>query len=81
MYQIAQDQRWSMNALNRITSDPAVLGGQPHIRGTALTVRRIAESLVRHHSAALLLAEHPEVDPNDVREAAEFAATHLTPHA
>lgn len=66
-----------MSSLSRITTDPAILDGQPHIRGTALTVRRIAETLVRHRSVSHLLAEHPYLDPEDVREAAEFAAAHL----
>ncbi len=61
---------------DRITSDPNILNGQPHIRGTRLTVRRIFDALVQNRCCASLLAEHPEVDPDDVRAAAEFAAIH-----
>lgn len=66
-----------MHSVTRITTDPAVLGGQPHIRGTALTVRRVVETLILHRSIAVLLAEHPGLDPDDVREAAEFAAVNF----
>lgn len=59
---------------DRIYSDPSILDGQPHIRGTRLTVRRIIEALVKHRSCDALLAEHPDLDPEDVRAAAEFAA-------
>ncbi len=34
-----------MATFDRITSDPAVLNGQPCIRGMRLTVRRVLEAL------------------------------------
>lgn len=64
---------------DRITSDPNVLGGQPHIRGTGLTVRRVVEAIVIHRNCDRLLAEHPDLDPDDVRAAAEFAALNHGP--
>lgn len=63
-----------MHQLTCIMTDPAVLGGQPHIRGTRLTVRRLMEALISHRSLTALLMEHPGLDPNDLRDAAEFAA-------
>jgi uncharacterized protein (DUF433 family) len=64
---------------DRITSDPAVLDGQPHIRGTRLTVRRIMEALVVHRSCLPLFAEHPGLDPDDLRAAVEFGAMYPEP--
>ena len=69
----------TMPPANRIAVDPAILGGQPHIRGTRLTVRRIVEALIIHRSCVQLLAQHPDLDPEDVRAAAEFAACHFGP--
>lgn len=68
-----------MVAVERISIDPAVMEGQPHIRGTRLTVRRVVEALIIHRSCARLLAQHPELDPDDVRAAAEFAALNFGP--
>ncbi|WP_181919516.1 DUF433 domain-containing protein [Alkalilimnicola ehrlichii] len=62
--------------IDRITSDPHILDGQPHIRGTQLTVRSIIDALIKYRNCERLLAEHPELDPEDVRAAAEFAANH-----
>jgi uncharacterized protein (DUF433 family) len=62
---------------DRIHADPAILDGQPHVRGTTLTVRQISDYLTRHRSCTVLLAQHPELEPEDVRAAAEFAATHF----
>lgn len=64
---------------NRIASDPDVLDGQPHIRGTLLTVRRIVETLIIHRSPARLLAEYPGLDLDDLRAAADFAAVNFGP--
>jgi uncharacterized protein (DUF433 family) len=70
-----------MYLLDRIATDPAVLDGQPHIRGTRITVRRIAEALIIQRNCEALLAKHPELDPDDMRAAAEFAALHFGPAA
>ncbi len=34
-----------MNKFDRITMDPAILGGQPTLRGMRLTVRRVVEAV------------------------------------
>jgi uncharacterized protein (DUF433 family) len=66
-----------MAKLDRITSDPAVLGGQPTIRGMRLTVRRVVEALALYPNWDDLRAEYPELDPEDIRQALEFAANNL----
>ena len=42
-----------MTTFDRITSDPAVLNGQPCIRGQRLTVRRVLEALATHPNRAV----------------------------
>ena len=66
-----------MTAFDRITSNPAVLGGQPTIRGMRLTVRRVVEALALYPNWDDLRAEYPELEPEDIRQALEFAATNL----
>lgn len=66
-----------MNKFDRITSDPAILGGQPIIRGMRLTVRRVVEALALYPNWDDLRAEYPELEPDDIRQALEFAANNL----
>jgi uncharacterized protein (DUF433 family) len=66
-----------MKKFDRITSNPAVLGGQPTIRGMRLTVRRVVEALALHPNWDDLRAEYPELEPADIRQALEFAASNL----
>jgi len=46
-----------MTTFDRITSDPAILGGQPVIRGMRLSVRRVLEALAVYPNWNDLLAE------------------------
>jgi uncharacterized protein (DUF433 family) len=66
-----------MKKFDRITSDPAILGGQPTIRGMRLTVRRVVEALALYPNWDDLRAEYPELEPDDIRQALEFAAGNL----
>jgi uncharacterized protein (DUF433 family) len=63
--------------LDRITRDPAVLNGQPCIRGLRLSVRRVLEALAQSPDRAELLREYPELDEDDVQQALTFAAASL----
>lgn len=66
-----------MATFDRITSDPAILGGQPTIRRMRLTVRRVVEAVALHPNWDELRAEYPELEPEDIRQALEFAAQNL----
>jgi uncharacterized protein (DUF433 family) len=61
-------------ALDRITSNPAVMSGQPTIRGTRLTVRRVLDLLATYSDRAELRREFPELDDEDIRQALRYAA-------
>jgi uncharacterized protein (DUF433 family) len=61
----------------RITSDPAILGGKPCIRGMRLSVQRVLEILATNPSWDDLHADYPELEPEDIREALSFAARAL----
>jgi len=66
-----------MAALERITSDPSMMNGQPCIRGMRLTVRRVLEALATYPDREQFRAEYPEVDDEDIRQALEYAAANL----
>lgn len=66
-----------MTAFDRITSDPAVMGGQPCVRGMRLTVRRVVEAVSAYRTWEAVLAEYPDLEADDIRQALEFAATNL----
>jgi uncharacterized protein (DUF433 family) len=63
--------------IERITSDPAILNGQPCIRGMRLTVRRVLEALAAFPDRNELRAEYPELEDEDIKQALEYAAANL----
>lgn len=60
--------------LDRITSNPAVQNGQPTIRGTRLTVRRVLDVLATYDDREELRREFPELQDEDIRQALAYAA-------
>jgi uncharacterized protein (DUF433 family) len=63
-----------MQALDRITIDPARMNGQPTIRDMRLTVKRVVQMLGTLGSVDKLLAEYPELQAQDVAQALQYAA-------
>ena len=66
-----------MLKLDRITQGPAVMNGQPCIRGMRLTVRRVLQGLSTYPDKSELFAEYPELEEEDVRQALAYAAANL----
>jgi uncharacterized protein (DUF433 family) len=63
--------------LDRITSDPARMNGQPCVRNLRLTVRRVVELVATYPDRAELCREYPELEEEDIRQALIFAALAL----
>jgi uncharacterized protein (DUF433 family) len=63
-----------MEKLDRITTDPARMSGEPCIRNLRLTVRRVFEALAIYPDRAELKREHPELEDEDIWQALAFAA-------
>jgi uncharacterized protein (DUF433 family) len=63
-----------MRQFERITMDPAVMGGKPCIRGMRVTVGMIVEALAAGRKEAEILADFPYLEESDLREALAFAA-------
>lgn len=66
-----------MHNLDRITMNPEVMSGQPCIRGTRLTVRRVLEALALYPSWNEVMAEYPDLEQEDIRQALAMAAQNL----
>jgi uncharacterized protein (DUF433 family) len=63
--------------LDRITTDPAVLGGRPCIRGLRVRVKDILDLLASGASRGDILADYPYLEDDDIAAALEYAAQHV----
>ena len=59
---------------SRITINPAVLNGQPIIRATRISVRRVVEAAAVYADRSELESEYPGLTDLDIEEALRFAA-------
>jgi len=66
-----------MNPLDRILVDPALMNGQPCLRGLRLTVRRVIEIAALYPDLSERRREYPELEDEDVSQALRYAALHL----
>jgi uncharacterized protein (DUF433 family) len=63
-----------MKELNRITFDPAVMGGKPCLRGLRVTVGTVVGLVAAGHSTAEILQAYPYLEAEDIAEALAYAA-------
>jgi uncharacterized protein (DUF433 family) len=63
-----------MEQLNRITQDPAVMGGKACVRGMRVTVGMIVGMISAGHSIDELLVSYPYLEREDVLQALRYAA-------
>lgn len=63
-----------MNQIERITFDPAVMGGKPCIRGMRVTVGTIVGLLAAGRTEKEILKAYPYLEPEDLRAALTYAA-------
>lgn len=61
-------------ALERVTVDPAQMGGLPCIRGLRVTVSMLLGQLAAGRTPDDLLADYPYLEREDVTAALEYAA-------
>lgn len=62
------------NLLDRITSEPGKCGGRPCVRSTRIRVSDILEMLAANVPAAQILADFPDLEPEDIQACLQFAA-------
>ena len=63
-----------MKPLERISQDPAVMGGKPCIRGLRVTVGTIVGLVATHHSHEEILRLYPYLEDADITAALSYAA-------
>ena len=63
-----------MKALERITLDPAVMGGRPCIRGLRVTVGTVVGLVAAGRAHAEILQLYPYLEEADIEQALRFAA-------
>jgi uncharacterized protein (DUF433 family) len=60
--------------LDRIIFDPAVMGGRACIRGLRVTAATIIDQIAEGTSVEHVLANHPYLEREDIRQARSYAA-------
>ncbi len=65
---MAQDQ-----LLRRITSDPAIFGGKPIIRGMRVSAEMILSLLAQGESPTEIMADYPDLEPADIQACLAYA--------
>lgn len=63
-----------MEEFDRITIDPNVMGGRPCIRGLRFPVSRVLSLLAAGEKEPEILANHPDLEADDIRQAIAYAA-------
>ncbi len=63
-----------MGGFDRITFDPAIMGGRACIRGMRIPVSVIVKQIAHGATRDELLADYPDLEPGDVQQALEYAA-------
>ena len=66
-----------MESLERITVDPAVMGGRACIRGMRVTVGTVVGLLAAGRSHDEILHAYPYLEPEDISQALAYAAWRL----
>jgi uncharacterized protein (DUF433 family) len=63
-----------MSKFDRITHDPAIMGGKPCIRGMRVTVGTVVGLVASGHSNEEILRLYPYLEVEDIRDALTYAA-------
>jgi len=63
--------------LNRISIDPTVMNGQPCVRGTRLTVKRVLHILAENPDREEIRKDYPRLDEEDIRQVLRYTAARL----
>ena len=59
---------------DRITFDPAVMGGRACIRGMRITVSLVVNLVANGMSTGDIVREYPELEADDIRQALQYAS-------
>jgi uncharacterized protein (DUF433 family) len=62
------------NTFDRITFDPAVMGGKACIRGMRITVGLVVSLVAEGATTDEIVADYPDLEAEDVRQSLAYAA-------
>ncbi len=62
------------SGFDRITFEPGKMGGRACIRGLRITVATVVSLVAEGASAQEILADYPELEAEDIRQALSYAA-------
>jgi uncharacterized protein (DUF433 family) len=63
-----------MLGFDRITFDPQIMAGQACIRGMRIPVSLIVKLVANGMETKEILAEYPDLEPDDIKQALEYAS-------
>ena len=63
-----------LNRFNRITHDSTILAGRATIRGLRVSVAHVVNLVANGMGPAEIVAELPDLEPEDIRQALAYAA-------
>lgn len=63
-----------MSGFDRITFNPTIMGGRACIRGMRIPVSVVVGQLAQGATVDEILADHPDLEAEDVQQALEYAA-------
>lgn len=63
-----------MKNLDRITFNPAVMGGKPCVRGLRVTAGTLVGLVAAGHSTADILSAYPYLEAEDIAQVLAYAA-------
>ena len=66
-----------MSEIHRITFDPNQCGGRPCLRGQRIRVKDVLDLLVARVPETEILADYPDLQPEDIQACIEYAAEQL----
>lgn len=64
----------TLRGLDRITFDPAVMGGRACIRGLRVTVSLVLNLVAGGMTTQEIIADYPYLEPEDIQQALRYAA-------
>lgn len=71
---MSEPEQNPVHLMDRITTQPDVMGGKPTIRGLRVTVGTILGLLAAGHSIEKILQDYPYLEEADIRAALQYAA-------
>jgi uncharacterized protein (DUF433 family) len=63
--------------MERITFNPGQCGGRPCIRGMRIRVKDVLDLLAAKVPEAAILADYPDLEPEDIEACLKYAAAQL----